>query len=205
MLRRGLTAMIESEPDLVVCGEAATCREALAILCKQRTNLVFVDLELEECYGLDLVKNMKIRHPEIPALVISMHNEATYAVRCLRAGARGYVNKQQLVETVLVAIRCLLAGGTYLSDPLKARLAAKFVNGKILDTDSPLDVLSNREMQVFRLIGQGRSTRQIAEALHLSIKTIESHRAYIKHKLSIKSTAELAQRATQWVEYDRCC
>jgi DNA-binding NarL/FixJ family response regulator len=205
VLRRGLAALIESEPDLVVCGEAATCRAALEILCEQQPDLIFVDLELVDCYGLDLVKNMKIRHPEIPALVISMHNEATYAVRCLRAGARGYVNKQQLVETVLVAIRCLLAGDTYLSDPLKARLAVKFVNGKILDTDSPMEELSDRELQVFRLIGQGRSTRQIAEALYRSIKTIEAHREHIKHKLSIKSTAELAQRATQWVESDRCC
>lgn len=205
VLRRGLAALIESEPDLVVCGEAATCRAALEILCEQRPDLVFVDLELEDCYGLDLVKEMKTRHPEIPALVISMHNEAAYAERCLRAGARGYVNKQQLIETVLVAIRCLLAGEIYLSDPLKARLVAKLVDGKILDTDSPLDVLSDRELQIFRLIGQGRSTRQIAEVLHLSIKTIESHREHIKYKLSIKFAAKLAQRATQWVESGCSC
>ncbi len=205
VLRRGLAALIESEHDLVVCGETATCREALKILCEQRPDLVFVDLVLEDCYGLDLVKDMKTRHPDIPALVISMHNEAAYAERCLRAGARGYVNKQQLVETVLIAIHCLLAGETYLSEPHKAHLAVKFVDGKVLDTNSPLDVLSDRELQVFRLIGQGRSTRQIAEALHRSIKTIEAHREHIKHKLSIKSTAELAQRATQWVESDRSC
>jgi DNA-binding NarL/FixJ family response regulator len=203
MLRRGLAALIDSEPDLSVCGEAATCPEALAAIPERRPDLVIVDLALGKDDGLDLVKEMKKRHPAIPALVLSMHDEAVYAERSLKAGARGYITKQQLDNSVLAAIRRLLDGGTYMSDALEARLAAKFVDGRTLETDSPLDALSDRELQVFRLIGQGRSTRQIADTLNLSIKTIESHREHIKSKLSLETTAELAQRATQWVETGR--
>ena len=130
----------------------------------------------------------------------SMHDESLYAERSLRAGALGYVTKQQLDDTVLVAIRRLLDGEMYLSDKLEGRLAAKYVGGRTLETDSALNALSDRELQVFRLIGQGRTTREIAGTLKLSIKTIESHREHIKQKLSIASAAELAQRATQWVE-----
>ena len=202
-LRRGLAALIDSEPDLAVCGEAATCPEALAAIPKSRPDLVIVDLALGEGDGLDLVKEMLKRHAEIPALVLSMHDESVYAERSLKAGARGYVTKQQLDSTVLVAIRRLLDGETYMSDTLEARLAAKFVDGRTLETDSPLDALSDRELQVFRLIGQGRSTRQIADTLTLSIKTIESHREHIKNKLSLETTAQLAQHATRWVETGR--
>lgn len=201
LFRRGLISMIESEADLAVCGEASTCRSALDAIRQSKPDLVIVDLALEGSNdGLDLVKEMKKSHPKIPALVLSVHDEALYAERSLRAGARGYINKQQLDETVLLAIRHLLAGATYMSDKLRDRLAAKFIAGLTLETDSPLSVLSDRELQVFRLIGQGRTTRQIAEALHLSVKTIESHREHIKQKLNLDSSAELAQRATQWVE-----
>ena len=203
VLRRGLAALIESEPGLAVCGEAATCRAALDALRTNQPDLVIVDLVLEGCDGLDLVKHMKTRHPQIPALVLSMHDEAVYAERSLRAGARGYVTKQELDDTLLTAIHRLLDGEVYMSHKLEARLAAKFVTGRTLNTNSVLDTLSDRELQVFRLIGQGRSTRQIAETLHLSIKTVESHREHIKQKLSIESAAELAQRATQWVETGR--
>jgi DNA-binding NarL/FixJ family response regulator len=200
LVRRGLTALIESEPDLAVCGEAATCREALEAIRQSQPDLVIVDLALGEDDGLDLVKAMKTHHPEIPSLVLSMHDESLYAERSLRAGALGYVTKQQLDDTVLVAIRRLLDGEMYLSDKLEGRLAVKYVGGRTLETDSPLNALSDRELQVFRLIGQGRTTREIAGTLKLSIKTIESHREHIKQKLSIASAAELAQRATQWVE-----
>ncbi len=139
--------------------------------------------------------SIKAYGPNSPTLVLSMYDESLYAGRAIRAGARGYLCKEQLDDTVLCAIRRVLAGETYLSEKFTARLAAKFLDGKTLVTDSPLETLSDRELQVFRLIGQGRSTRQIAETLHLSIKTIESHRAHIKDKLRIESTAELAQRA----------
>ena len=200
-MRRGLASVIKSEPDLAVCGEATTCRAALDAIRQSQPDLVIVDVGLEGSEdGLDLVKDMKKRHPRIPALVLSMHDEAVYAERSLQAGARGYITKQQLGETVLVAIRLLLTGEIYMSDKLRERLALKFVRGQTLETDSPLAVLSDRELQVFRLIGGGRTTRQIAEALNLSFKTIESHREHIKQKLDLESSAELAQRATQWVE-----
>ncbi len=203
VLRRGLTALIESEPDLAVCGEAATCQAALATIHESQPDLVIVDIALEGQDGLDLIKQMKTRLPKIPGLVLSMYDERVYAERALRVGARGYVTKQQLDETLLLAIRRLLRGEMYMSARLEARLATKFVAGQTLETDSPLNALSDRELQVFRLIGQGRSTRQIAETLHLSIKTIESHREHIKHKLAIESAAELAQSATRWVETGR--
>lgn len=203
VLRRGLTALIESEPDLAVCGEAATCRGALEAIHEHQPDLVIVDIALEGQDGLELIKQMKTRLPKIPGLVLSMYDEKVYAERALRVGARGYVTKQQLDETLLVAIRRLLRGEIYLSAKLEARLATKFVAGQTLETDSPLNALSDRELQVFRLIGQGQSTRQIADTLHLSIKTIESHREHIKHKLAIETAAALAQRATRWVETGR--
>ena len=203
MLRHGLAAMIESESGLTVCGEAATCAAALEAIRTHPPDLMIVDLALDGGDGLDLIKAMKTRHPEIPALVLSMYDEAVYAERALRAGARGYVTKQQLASTVLVAIHRLLDGETYLSDNLKAQLAAKYLGGRTLATDLPEYTLSDRELLVFRLIGQGRSRRQIADALHLSIKTIESHCDHIKQKLRFESAGELAHRATQWVETGR--
>lgn len=203
MLRRGLAALIESEPDLAVCGEAATCQAALQAIRQRKPDLVIVDLGLEGCDGLDLIKEMKLHHPGTPALVLSMHDESLYAERALLAGACGYVTKQQLDETVLIAIRRLLNGEMYISEKMGARFAQKFLGGQTLETDSPLAVLTDRQLEVFRLIGQGQSTRRIAKRLHLSIKTIESHREHIKQKLTIDSGAELVRRAIQWVETGR--
>ncbi len=200
MLRRGLAALINFEPDLVVCGEAGTYPAALEAIQAHQPDLVIVDLELGGRDGLHLVKDIKIRHPLIPTLMLSMHDESLYAERALRAGAAGYVTKQQLDETVLIAIRCALAGETYMSEQLQVRLAVKCLGRKTLAPGSPLETLSDRELQVFRLIGEGRTTRQIADALCLSIKTIESHREHIKSKLNIESATALAQRAIQWIE-----
>ncbi len=200
MLRRGLTALIESQDDLAICGEASTCQAALRGIGQSKPDLVIVDLGLEGCDGLELLKDVKLRHPKTPALVLSVHDESLYAERALKAGARGYVTKQQLDDTVLTAIRRVLSGETYMSDKLATRLATKFVGGQMLEDDSPLDVLSDRELEVFRLIGQGQGTRQIAQRLHLSIKTIESYREHIKQKLTLESGAELVRRATAWVE-----
>lgn len=203
VMRRGLASLIEFEPDLAVCGEAADGHAALEAIRLHHPDLVIVDLELAGSDGLDLVKEMKVHHAEIPALVLSMHSESVFAERSLRAGARGYVTKNQLDETVLSAIRCLLAGGVYMSPTLQARLAARFVAGRTLDDDSPVGALSDRELQVFRLIGQGKSTRQVGEILHLSIKTIESHREHIKQKLDLQSAQELVQCAVRWAETGR--
>ncbi len=203
MLRRGLTALIESEPDLTVSGEASSSESALRSIRQSNPDLVIVDIGLDGGDGLELVKEIKARHPKTPALVLSMHDESLYAERALRAGARGYVTKQQIDETVLIAIRRVLGGEIYISDLLVERLAMKFVGGQTLDDDSPLAALSDRELEVFRLIGEALSSRQIAQRLHLSIKTIESHREHIKQKLLLESGGELAQRAILWVETGR--
>lgn len=200
VLRRGLAALIESEPGLTVCGKVATRAVALKLIRKNRPDLVIVDLLLRGDDGLELIKAMKIHHPKIPALVLSMHDESVYAERSLRAGAKGYVTKQQLDETLLLALRRVLDGETYLSEKLEARLAMKYLGGETLETDASLEALSDRELQVFRLIGEGQSTRQIAGYLNLSVKTIESHNEHIKQKLTLASSVELAQRAIQWVE-----
>lgn len=203
LLRRGVAALIRTEPDLDVCGEAATSAAALEAIREHFPDLVIVDLVLEGSDGLRLIREMKARHPEIPALVLSMHDEAVYAERVLRAGARGYVSKQQLDDTLLAAVRRVLNGEMYMSEKLRARFAEKFLGGATLEKDSPLAVLTDHELEVFRLIGQGKSTREIAQHLHLSVKTIESYREHIKQKLTLGSGAELVRRATLWVENGR--
>lgn len=199
VLRLGLSALIEAERDLVVAGQADTVEAALEGLVETQPDMAIVDLILEGGDGLDFLKQVKTLDPEIPMLVLSMHDEATYAVRALRAGAKGYINKGRLDATVLLAIRKVLAGETYVSAEVEAQLAARYIKGGTLDTDATVDVLTDRQLQVFRLIGQGQTTRQIAETLSLSVKTVESHRENIKHKLTIETSAELAQRAAQWV------
>jgi DNA-binding NarL/FixJ family response regulator len=203
VLRRGLIALIESEPGLAVHAAVGARGAALAAMRESQPDLAIVDLSLGDEDGLDLVKEMKARYPKIPSLVLSMHDEAVYAERALKAGALGYVGKHELDGTVLRAIRRVLVGEIYMSDPLQRRLAAQYVAGRTLETGSPIHALSDRELQVFRLVGQGRTTRQIAGILNRSVKTIESHLEHIKNKLVIESAAELAQRATQWVETGR--
>ncbi len=200
MLRRGLAALIESEPGLGVCGEAASCTAALAAIRRHSPDLVIVDLALEGSDGLDLIKEMAARHPGFRRWCSRCTTRrCTPSARC--GPAPGATSpSRQLDDTVLVAIRRMLAGETYMSDRLTARLASKNVGGRTLETESALNALSDRELEVFRLIGQGRGTRQIAEALNLSVKTIESHREHIKQKLRLASATELAHRATQWVE-----
>jgi DNA-binding NarL/FixJ family response regulator len=203
ILRLGLTALIESEPGLAVHAAVGTCAAALASMRESQPDLAIVDLSLGDEDGLDLIKEIKTRYPKVPSLVLSMHDEAIYAERALRAGALGYVAKHQLDETVLCAIRRALDGETYMSEALQRRLAERYVGGRTLEAGSPMGALSDRELQVFGLIGRGRTTRQIAETLTRSVKTVESHLEHIKNKLGIASAAELAQRATQWVEAGR--
>jgi DNA-binding NarL/FixJ family response regulator len=203
ILRRGLTSLIESESDLAVQGAVGTRAAALEAIRKSQPDLVIIDLALGDEDGLDLVKEIKTRYPKIPSLVLSMHDEAVYAERALSAGSLGYVTKQQLDDTVLGAIRGALAGEIYMSEALQRRLAERYIGRRTLETSSPIYMLSDRELQVFRLIGQGRTTRQIAGTLNRSVKTIESHLEHIKNRLGIGSAAQLAQRATQWVETGR--
>ena len=200
LMRRGLTALIDSEPDLVVCAEAGNRQAALDAIARRPPDIAIVDLSLEGGEdGLDLVKALKIRSPPIPALVLSMHPEALYAERALRAGARGYLAKQQLGEAVLAAIRRVLAGRIYMSEALGMELASRFV-GRDAKPQSPLASLSDRELQVFRLIGEGRRTREIAPILNLSPKTIESYREHLKQKLDIDGSPQLVRRAVRFVE-----
>lgn len=203
LLRRGLTALIESEPGLTVCGAVGTRAAALKAIQESPPDLAIVDLVLGDGDGLDLLKEIKMRYPKVHSLVLSMHDESEYAERALSAGALGYVAKHELDKTVLGAIRRALAGEIYMSEALQRRLAERYIGGRTLETSSPVHTLSDRELQVFGLIGQGRSTRQIAGTLNRSVKTIESHLEHIKNKLGIKSAAQLAQRAIQWVETGR--
>jgi DNA-binding NarL/FixJ family response regulator len=201
LMCRGLAALIDGEPDLAVTAEAATCHSALQAIGRITSDLAIVDLALAEGDdGLDLVKALKTRHPEMPTLVLSALPETVYAERALRAGARGYLSKQQIGDTVLVAIRRLLGGGMYMSEALALRLAGQFVGLRTRKADGPLAGLSDRELQVFRLLGQGRGTREIALILHLSPKTIESHREHLKQKLAVNTAPELVRRAIRWVE-----
>jgi len=203
IFRRGLIALNESQPGLAVRAAVGTRAAALDAIRTNRPDLVIIDLVLGAEDGLDLVKEIKTRYPSISSLVLSMHDEEVYAERALSAGALGYVTKQELEETVLGAIRSALAGKRHMSEALQRRLAEGYLGGRTPDTDSPIRTLSDRELQVFRLIGQGRTTRKIAVTLARSVKTIESHLEHIKNKLALGSAAELAQRATQWVETGR--
>jgi DNA-binding NarL/FixJ family response regulator len=200
LMRRGLTALIDSEPDLAVCAEAGNRHAALDAIARRAVDLAIVDLSLEGGEdGLDLVKALKVRSPSVPALVLSMHPEAHYGERALRAGARGYIAKQQLGEAVLAAIRRVLAGRIYMSETLGMDLASRFVGGDA-KPQSALATLSDRELQVFRLMGEGRRTREIAAILHLSPKTIESYREHLKQKLDIDGAPELVRHAIRFVE-----
>ena len=203
ILRRGLAALIESELGFVIHAEADDCRSALKIIEHDPPDIMVLDLMLNGSDGLDVLRELRSRHTPVPTLVLSMYDEATYAERALKAGARGYLTKKQLDATVLDAIRTVLAGQTYLSDELKARLATKYLQGDDAQSASSIDRLSDRELQVFQQVGRGRATRQIAERFSLSVKTVESHLEHIKQKLTLSSAAELAQTATRWVETGR--
>jgi len=197
LLRRGLTSLIESEPDLVVCGEAASCWAALDAIRESPPDLVIVDLALEGSDGLDLVKEMKRHHPDIPALVLSMHDEAVYAERALQAGAKGYIMKREPTEALVRAIRQVLGGEIAVSSHIVTGLTKKLSKSASL---SPVDLLSDRELEVFRLFGEGRSRCEIADDLHLSVKTVEAHRAHIYEKLGLGGAAELRRQATHFVQ-----
>ena len=200
IIRHGLTQLINREPDLIVSGESDAGSDAFAAIGKFKPDVVVVDLTLKGGTGFSLIKNLNALDSKLPILVLTVHEEALYAERCLRAGAKGYLMKQEAMENVLLAIRRVLAGQVYLSD----RMQAKFFNGSGKRGQpvllSPLEKLSDRELEVFRLLGQGIGTRKVAELLHLSISTVESHRARIKEKLSVSSATELLQQAVKWVE-----
>ena len=206
ILRQGLANVLNQQADLLICGEASTPTEALHAAEHLQPDLALVDLSMQGGGGIELLKDLRVRQPKLLTLVLSMHDEALYAARALRAGARGYVMKHEKLERLLLAIHRVLNGQIYVSDKVAAhavqRLAVGGAGAAPAETPGPLDAyverLTDRELQVFRLIGRGLGTRLIAETLHLSRKTIESHREHIKSKLGLKDGSELIQRAIQW-------
>lgn len=196
IVRHGLRRMIDAEPDLQVCGEAAGESEALAAIGGLRPDVLVVDLSLDQGDGLELVRRARAARPELPILVLSMHDEAIYAERLLAAGAMGYIMKQAAADQLLAALRRVLAGRVYLSEAL-----ARGLDGRCAahaDCADPIHRLSNRELQVLNLIGRGLSSRAVADMLGLSVKTIESHRQSVKHKLNLETNAQLLQYAMRW-------
>jgi DNA-binding NarL/FixJ family response regulator len=200
ILRKGLSMLINQEPDLVVDGEAEDAQRAMELVETVRPDMVIVDISLPGIDGVELLKMMKLRHPDLPALVVSMHDEGLFAERVLRAGARGYLMKQEAADKVLVGIRRVLAGEIFVSSRVTTRIVERLLDGSPGKQNSPLDLLSDREFTVFQLIGQGFGTRQIAEKLHLSVKTVESYRSHIKEKLRLESGTDLLKYAIQWVQ-----
>jgi DNA-binding NarL/FixJ family response regulator len=199
-VREALASRIGRQPDLEVCGEAADMSEALRLVADTQPDLVVVDISLKTDSGIDLIKRIKDRNDSVRMLVWSMHSESLYAERALRAGALGYVNKDQATDKIIDAIRRVLEGKVFLSDAMAEKMLHRAVGvGRKGVTAAPLDVLADRELEVFRLIGQGVKTAEIAERLHLSVKTVETYRDRIRQKLDLSDGTELAHYATQWV------
>ena len=199
-VREALAFRIGRQSDLQVCGEAANMGDALRLVADTQPDVAVVDISLKSGNGIDLIKRIKDRNEHVRMVVWSMHSESLYAERALRAGALGYVNKDQATDTIVEAIRRVLAGKVYLSDAMTERLLKRAVGGEaIAVTRSPMDVLADRELEVFRLIGAGVKTAEIAGQMHLSIKTIETYRDRIRKKLDLKDGSELAHYATRWI------
>lgn len=199
LVRTGFRQLIDSETDLSVCCEAADIEKALQLLEQCSPDLAVIDLSLPDGNGLELIKRMQIHHPHIPILVSSMHDPDLFADRALRAGAKGYINKQEAGEEFIVAARQVLKGKIYLSPTIHERHLQEPVNTQGSDVPlTPVEHLSDRELEIFELIGHGMTTGYIADKLNLSVKTIESHRANIKSKLGLKSAGELTRSAVQW-------
>jgi DNA-binding NarL/FixJ family response regulator len=199
MMREGLAQLISQESDLTVCGEADDAAQAVEQIEKLGPDLALVDITLRSTNGLELIKDLRIRAPATSVLVISMHDESLYAERVLRAGGRGYVMKQEGGKKLMEAIRHVLSGKTYVSEKISARIFDHF-SGRSIASSSPVERLSDREFQVFQLIGQGLSTKEIADKLNVSAKTAEAHRVHIKQKLNVSTATELVRFAVRWVE-----
>lgn len=203
VMRMGYRFLIESEPDLSVCCEAGSALEAMDIARRDRPDLMIVDISLGGMNGIVLIKNLLAEMPDLLTLVVSTHDETIYSERAIHAGARGYVMKSEVDRTIVEAVRRVLRGGFYLSDQMSARILSQFQKMKKGGPDqasSEIDQLSDRELEVFELIGEGMSVQNIADALLISPKTVESHRGRIKQKLSLETSTALLQRATLWVE-----
>lgn len=201
IVREGMGKFLNLQADLELCAEAENAAEALAAIPAHRPDLAIVDITLQGDSGLALVKSLRHRHPELPTLVMSMHEELVFAERALRAGANGYVMKLEATEHILQAIRCVLNGDIYLSPAMHGSLALRLASPTRVPA-GPLSSLSEREFEILHLIGLGFGTRQIAEKLNRSIKTIEAHRAHLKEKLQLASGKDLERFAVQWQEHE---
>ncbi len=199
-MRAGMAGLIDKQPDMRVVGEASDPAEALGRLGKGDVDLVLADMTMPGRSGLDFIKDLVALHPEVQVLVVSMHDEVIYAERALRAGARGYIMKGAGGDNLLTAVRQIMAGGIYVSPKMAARVLEGFSSRKPRGSSSPIEQLTDREFEVFQLIGHGKSTRDIAEQLGLSPKTVDVHRGHIKEKLDLRDTTALVRHAVRWVE-----
>ncbi len=200
IMRQGLSLLINNEPDLMVCGEAESAPEALAVIGPLKPELVLTDITMPGKNGLELIKDIQAMYPGTNVLVISMHDESVYAERVLRAGGRGYLMKQQGGQKLIAAIHQVLAGQIYVSEKMSAKILEIFSGRRTGNGGSPVGNLTDREFEVFQLLGEGKGTRDIAGQLHVSVKTVEVHRANIKQKLKLKTAPELIREAVRWVE-----
>jgi len=202
LVREWLTNLINQQSDLEVCGKAENTADALAGIARTRPALAVVDITLNAASGLELIKDLCIQHPSVASLVFSMHEEELYAERAMRAGARGYVRKRETSKNILAAIRCVLEGGIYVSQRLSNAMAVKFLHGHeaVGIAQSRVGQLSDRELEIFQLLGKGRSTAEIADELHLSLKTVQAYSVRAKEKLGLKTAADLLREAILWIE-----
>lgn len=200
MMREGLAQLIDHEPDLAVCAQADTASAALQAINTHAPDLVLVDISLPDRSGLELIKDVHALKPELPLLVVSMHDETLYTERVLRAGGRGYVMKQEGGKKLMQAIRQVLGGQIYVSEKMSSRILETFSGRRGQTGHSPVERLSDREFEVFQLVGRGQGTRGIAQQLHLSVKTVEVHRANIRKKLELSSGTEVVRYAIRWVD-----
>lgn len=203
LVREWLTNLIHEQPDLSVCGEAESGPEALQRILANKPDVAIVDISLKDSSGIELIKSLKLSCPSVAVLVLSMHEELHYAERSLRAGARGYIVKRETTRKVITAIRRVLDNQVYVSEELAAALAAQLSSGRRTVERSPVESLSDRELEVFELLGQGRGTRQIAEQLRVSVKTVQAYCARMKEKLNLASATELLREAVRWHEARR--
>ncbi len=202
LVREMLSSLIAQQPDMTVCGEAEDAVQALKGIAAARPQIAIVDLSLKESSGLELIKQIKLRHPQVAPIVLSMHDEKLYAERAIRAGARGYVMKRESTRQIVAAVRAVLAGKLWLSETVSDSFARRFV-GEPKPSGSALESLSDRELEVFNLLGQGLQTRQVATSLNVSIKTVQAYCARIKQKLQLSSASELLREAVRWQDSAR--
>jgi DNA-binding NarL/FixJ family response regulator len=199
LFRKGLEELIHSDASFAVCGEAGNASEGIQVIRQLRPDLAIVDLSLPGANGIELIKNIRAEFPKLPILVLSMHDESLYALRALRAGAEGYVMKHEAMANVIQAIHEVFNGRPYLSPAMAAQVITKFAHRNTEGAADPVERLSDRELEILELIGKGNEVRQIAKLLHLSPKTVETHRAHIKDKLDLKNSREVARFALQWL------